>query len=119
MLRLAAAVVVTLTTGMGFAAAEPAVPDPTNAHFVAPSKPVFFTADGLTGAKYYSVSAGERLMVTCRNVVTIGEGPIDTLSTATTFMAFGTFGGRPGEPGFVQDDSVVLDVPANGIGTCG
>jgi hypothetical protein len=79
-------VVVTSTTGMGFAAAEPAVPDPTNAHLWRPVNPVFFPVDGLTGAKYHSVRAGERVMVTCRNVASIGEGPIDTLGTATTFL---------------------------------
>ena len=77
LLSIAAAVVVTTTAGLGSAAAEPVMPPPAaNAHFVAPGRPVFFEADGLTGAKYHSVSAAERLSVTCRNLVTIGAGPI-------------------------------------------
>ena len=119
LLSIAAAVVVTTTAGLGSAAAEPVVPPPgANAHFVAPGKPVFFEADGLTGAKYHSVSGAERLTVTCRNLVTIGAGPVETLGTATTFMAFGTFGGQTVERGFVQDDSVVLHVPADSIRPC-
>jgi hypothetical protein len=119
LLSIAAAVVVATTAGPGFAAAEPIVPPPgANAHFVAPGKPVFFEADGLTGAKYHSVSGADRLTVTCRNLVTIGAGPIETLGTATTFTAFGTFGGQTVERGFAQDDSVVLHVPADSIRPC-
>ena len=119
LLSIAAAVLVTTTAGLGPAAAEPVVPPPaSNAHFVAPGKPVFFEADGLTGAKYHSVSAAERLTVTCRNLVTIGAGPIETLGTATTLTAFGTFGGQTVERGFVPDDSVVLHVPADSIRPC-
>jgi hypothetical protein len=104
--------------GLGSAAAEPVVPPPANAHFVAPGKPVFFEANGLTGAKYHSVSAAEPLTVACGSIVTVGEGPAETLGTATTFMAFGTFGGQAVERGFVQDDSIVLVVPANSISPC-
>jgi hypothetical protein len=118
-LGIAAAGVVITTAGLGSAAAEPVVPPPgVNAHFVAPGKPVFFEADGLTGAKYHSASAAEPLTVTCRNLVTIGEGPAETLGTATTFMAFGTFGGQTVERGFVQNDSVVLHIPADSIRPC-
>jgi hypothetical protein len=46
MLGLAAAVVVTSTTGMGFAAAEPAVPDPTNAHLWRPVNRCSFRSMG-------------------------------------------------------------------------
>jgi hypothetical protein len=117
-LSIAAAGVVTTTAGLGSAVAGPVAPPVANAQFVAPGRPVFFEADGLTGAKYHSVSAAERLTVTCRNLVTIGEGPAETLGTATTFLAFGTFGGQTVERGFVQDDSVVLHVPADAIRPC-
>jgi hypothetical protein len=118
-LGIAAAGVVITTAGLGSAAAEPVVPPPgVNAHFVAPGKPVFFEADGLTGAKYHSASAAEPLTVTCRNLVTIGKGPAETLGTATTSMAFGTFGGQTVERGFVQNDSVVLRIPADNIRPC-
>ena len=79
---------------------------------------MFFEADGLTGAKYHSVSAAERLTVTATTWSRSGEGPAETLGTATTFMAFGTFGGQTVERGFVQNDSVVLHIPADSIRPC-
>ena len=101
LLGIAAGWVVTTTAGLGSAAAEPVVPPPlgANAHFVAPGKPVFFEVDGLTGAKYHSVSGAERLTVTCRNLVTIGAGPVETLGTATTLRRSAHSADRPWNAG--------------------
>ena len=103
-----------MLSAAGPAAAAPDNPDLTLAHFVKAGTPVFTTPNGDSGALYHSLRANEAVVVRCAIAVNVADG-----ATATTYAAYGTFGGPETRRGYVQDMAVTLPDSVRNVRPCG